>query len=534
MDRRVVIGGGVVAAALVVVGVRLAVNSGAKTGLDDALSHLPPGFTATHGAVTYSALTGEARVRDVAIFKDGVRLLAAGDVVVSGIGAQDESGTPKRIGEVVLHDAAAGPYRHIARIDLTGLSLATLRQVMDATAYPGGKPAWTDKRPILDHAEAHGIEGAQHRPGSGRVPPVDVTYTVASVTIDGVRLSQLASPPDFTLPAPVFAAAIEQNMAFASSEVHDVGFTATGMTTVHGHLGRGAHGSFDAGVISRFSIDDLTMSTEKPAGTIAVAGFSGHGFDISRLLQFMPVIVAEPGKPHPEIFGAMHLDGAELHGLSIDYPSGPLVTIDTMSGASGPASGASSFAMHALTVKTSGRPVKPGTRAALDQFGMADFTTDLTEAASYDPASGRLSIRQCDVDFHNLGTLHYTMDLTGVTRGTMQTPQQVQAAVLQARLVDASLKWDDGSLLGRLLKMAAAKRGLTIEQLRAGFAIPLASLPMLMPEQPDAAAQVTAFLDGQHSLSITLNPPAPVSLLQFQSTPPQERAALLGAHVSGS
>ena len=43
MDRRVLIGGGIVAVAVAVVGVRMASNSGAKMGLDDALTHLPPG-----------------------------------------------------------------------------------------------------------------------------------------------------------------------------------------------------------------------------------------------------------------------------------------------------------------------------------------------------------------------------------------------------------------------------------------------------------------------------------------------------------
>ena len=204
MDRRVLIGGGIVAVAVVALGVRMAVNTGAKTGLDEALTHLPPGFTATHGAVSYNAITGEAQVRDLTLFKDGTKVFSAGSVAVSGVGAADETGTPKRIGEVILHDASAGPYQAIQRIDLTGVELATLRQVMDPAAYPGGKPAWTDKRPVIEHVEVHGIAGAQPVKGQ-HGQDVTAKFGLALATMDGIRLSQLPAPPDVHAPQGVLA-----------------------------------------------------------------------------------------------------------------------------------------------------------------------------------------------------------------------------------------------------------------------------------------------------------------------------------------
>jgi hypothetical protein len=536
MDRRVLIGGGILAVAVVVVGVRMASNSGAKMGLDDALTHLPPGFTATHGPVTYNALTGAATVRDLVLSKDGKILFSAGDVAVSGLGAQDATGTPVRVGEVVMHDASAGPYKHIERIDLTGLSPATLRQVIDPASYPGGKPAWTDKRVVLEHGEIHGIAGEQASPQMVRGQTIDTSFSIGTVTIDGLRLSQLAAPPDFQGAPLVLVAALEQSMAQDASTLKDMQFSATGPSPVKGTIARASSTHFDGGRLDAVSIEDMAFTTAKPAGRFSVAGMTAHGFDMSKMLPLLPVIAADPKTPHPEILNTMHVDGGELHGLNVDYPDGPLVTMESMSAAVG-ANGApfaGTFTIRALTVKTTGRPLKESTRQQLTDFGMADFTTDLDEEGGFDSANGQLTLKHCDIDFHDLGVLHLTLTMTGIPQGSVTTQPQIAAAMAQARLAAASVKWDDASLTGRVFKMAAAKQGLTPEQLRAGLAMPLASLPIFLPDQPDAAAQVNAFLDGHHSIGVTLTPPAPVSLAQLQATPPQEKAALLGVRVSGN
>ena len=537
MDRRILLGGGIIVAALAVVGIRMAVNTGAKSGLDDALNHLPPGFTATHGPVTYNAITGEATVRDLTLAKNGTRIFAAGNVAVSGIGAMDASGTPKHIGSVVLHDASGGPYQHIDRIDLTGLSLANLRDVMDPAAYPGGKPAWTDKRPILDHLVVHGLSGTQATPAPANVPPGtpggEARFAAGTITVNGLRMSQLPAPPDLAGNPAMVSVAIEQSMAQDSGTLKDMTITVTGLAPATIQIASGATGHFDSGRVDTMSLTGFTMTTGKPAGTATLAGMSLHGMDFSRMLAIMPAVLADPGKPHPEILNGMHVDGGEMHGLRVDYPNGPLVTIDAMNGGS-TAPGVGNFTMHALTVQTSNRPLQPSARAALDSFGMADFTTDLSEAGGYDAASQKFTLKHCDIDVHGLGVLHGSFELSGLAPTPMTTPAAIQEAVQAAKLDALSLRWDDASLTGRLMKMTAAKQGVSVQQVRASLAMPLASLPMLMPQQPDVAQQVNAFLDGQHSLTITLTPPVPVNLADWKSTPVPAKAALLGARISGN
>jgi hypothetical protein len=537
MDRRVLIGGGIVVAALAVVGVRSAMNTGAKSGLDSLLTHLPPGITVTHGDVSYNGLTGEAHIRDLGVARDGVPVFAAGEVSVSGIGALDASGTPQRIGEIIMHDVTSGPATRIAKIDLTGLALANLRQVIDPAFYPGGKPAWTEKRTILEHGTATGLVFTQTGVPGAKGQVVDVKFTIGGYGFDGLRLSQLPAPPDATAAPLGVIAAIETHMSYDSNTGRDADFSVSGPSQVSGHFGVIKSGAFDNGRLSDMTLGDFSMTTGKPAGTITIASMALHGFDMSKMLAMMPEIAASPNTPHPEALNGMSLARGEMSGMKIDYPAGPLVTMDTLSGvgATGPDDKTGTFSIHGFTVQTSGRPLSAAARQSLADFGMADFTTDLDEAGAYDQASGTMTLKRCDIAVHDVGALHIAAVISGLPPGgAATTPQEIQARLAQARLVSASFTWDDVSLVTRLLKMAAAKQGVSPEQIRAGLALPLASLPMLMPEQPDAAEQINAFLDGRHKLTVTLSPPAPVGMADLQTTPAPQKAALLGVKISGN
>jgi hypothetical protein len=82
--------------------------------------------------------------------------------------------------------------------------------------------------------------------------------------------------------------------------------------------------------------------------------------------------------------------------------------------------------------------------------------------------------------------------------------------------------------------MAALRSGQSEEALRATLALPLASASAFFPDQPDVADQINAFLDGRHRLSVTLAPPAPVSLDEISAAGPAEKAHLLGVTIKGN
>ena len=394
---------------------------------------------------------------------------------------------------------------------------------------------------VLEHGEIDGIEGAQQAMAAGRAGTVDSKFGMDALIVDGVRLSQLSAPPDPSAPPITLGAQVEAHLSNESWSVRNMRFSATGKSSVHGGIARMTSAKFDGGRVADFTMQGVSLTTDQPPGTTMIEGASGHDLDGTAMLAMLPVIAADPGRPHPEVLNGLHLETGEMHGVRADYASGPLVTIEKISVRGAPASAAHAggamsgkFTIDALTVKTSGRPVSPAARAQLDSFGMADFTTDLVEEGGYDRDAGQLNLRRLDITFHDLGTLHVTMNIAGLPAGAAATPAQMQQAAAAARLTDASVTWDDNSLTQRLLKMTAAKQGVTTDQVRMGLALPLASLAILVPDQPDAVAQVTAFLDGQHRLAITAKPSVPVGIAQWQATPVPQRAALLGLRVSGN
>ena len=232
----------------------------------------------------------------------------------------------------------------------------------------------------------------------------------------------------------------------------------------------------------------------------------------------------------------MRIGALTLNGLQIDVPQAPLVRLASVKFAStyaqdGAVSGDSS--LQGLEVVTSNRDLSAKARQQLNAFGMADFAIDGSGRSNVDPATGRLSADNGLLVLHGLGTLHISYDLDGVPL-TPQDPQHVAAAFRDTRLIGASLKWDDASLTGRLFALAAAQTGHSQEELRATLSLGLVGLAAMLPDQPDAADQVNAFLDGRHSLSITLAPSAPVRFADVAALPPQEKAHALGVHVAGN
>jgi len=127
-------------------------------------------------------------------------------------------------------------------------------------------------------------------------------------------------------------------------------------------------------------------------------------------------------------------------------------------------------------------------------------------------------------------------DLGGIDRAGLNAtdPAARRAAFMGVVVSHAALWFDDKSLVGRVIGVLAMQQNATPEQVRAEAAMPLAGLSMLLPDEPDAAAQVSAFLDHPHSLRISLDPPAPVSLGAVAAAPITERAHMLGLKITGN
>lgn len=536
MKRAVwLLGGAAVAAGAIYYGLQFGANRGGGAALDAALAHLPPGFTATHGPVTLDPLGGTARIAQFALAHNGAVVLTADELAASNIGTLDDSGTPKRIGHVTLRNVQAGSY-HVGQADIDGLGAATLRQVLDTTAYPGGKPAFTDKRPVADTIalkDASFSQTSDVRQAKG--PPVKTTVVArfAAITVDGVRMAQLDAAPDYGAKPAVLAAAFSLAAATKSSQADNGTIEATGAQHVIVTIAHGENGAVDGGRGDHVSITGIEGHGDQP-GKLTIDSITARDIDSSALYRLLPEMQAHPDKVGARVFGAMHIGRFDLNNLRADF-QGPLVTLDKMRLVAQAGDAPGTFTLHDMEVRTAGRPIDAKSRAQLQTFGMEDFRAEFEEAANFDSATHRLTLQKADLDMAGLGSLHLGAVVDNMPDlSADESSAATQAAVLQAALRSAIIQFTNHSLFGRALKVAAVLQHTTPDKLQAMLYVSTMGLHAVLPNQPDAAEQVGAFLQGQHGLSITFNPPQPVSVAQLQSAPPALRASLLGARVSGN
>jgi len=293
---------------------------------------------------------------------------------------------------------------------------------------------------------------------------------------------------------------------------------------------------YDGGRVQSVALEAIGMVVGTPTpGSLSLQKFEVKNLDLTRLLDRLPVIIADPKKAGSQLSDSVRYDGFDLSGFKADFPTAPLVTLESISATNSYGDGGAitgSGTVHGLAIVTTGRPLKPTVQQALQQFGMADFALDASGKSRLDPATGRVTGETSET-FRDLGTLHISADLNGVPL-TQQDPAHMADAFRDTKLIAADIRWDDASLAGRLFKVAAAQTGKSEQELRATIAMSLLGIAAVLPDQPDAADQINAFLDGRHSLEITLAPPAPVRLGDLASVPVPDKAHVLGVKIKGS
>jgi hypothetical protein len=526
-----------VAAAVLVV--RLGGSGAAKNGLDAALNNLPPGWKATHGAVSYDALSGQAQVDDLVVTRDGEPFLQAGFVLVSGIEGATATTPPKRIGKIVVRDLSAKVYRHVGRWEMDGVEVANLRTVFDPAAYQNGKPVSTTPLKLIASVDASDVlvHVDLPPPPPGAKPRRNPKLTAVDAHIehfhnDGISARQFAkAPANDSLQDWEFIADAARAFSKESSTAKEVTETLPGIGAIS--IGTASMGGYRDGRIARLDERDILFTSDGKPNTFSVAAISAKDVDLNKLIDSLPEL-AKPGG-NGKLNTGVKIGQFDIDDLKANFEHAPLVTMASLNGATlydadGTQNG--TVTMRALKIITTGRPMKPQAKLALDRFGMADFTIDLDEAATYAPGNGHLDITKADVLFHDLGTLHMAMDADGLQNISGSGTDQLQA-MKAVQLKSALLQWTDNSLVNRVFKVAAAQSGKSVDDLRATLALPIASLGMFLPDQPDAPAQVSAFLADPKQLTITLAPPQPVSLFDVAQASAQEKAALLGVRVKG-
>jgi hypothetical protein len=532
------VAGGVVIAGAAIIGLRLLTHRGAEQGLDLAIEGLPPGFTATHGPVTFNPVTGTAHLEHLVVMRDGALFASVGIVEASGIGSV-VGGMPVRIGHVTLRDVAGnGQYRHFDRIEVDGLETRNLRDLFDPASYPGGKPAWTNQRPMVASLDAYGVvmhvdPEAQQQAKHINLKPFDITAKHSHN--DQISARQFAAGPSFAhmLPADI-AAVVLQAMASrgggaegVEAVIPEAGIFSVGAMTTHG---------YDGGKLDDVQADQIAFVSAKENGRATLDHMRIAGIDVTRTLALVPAAMANPDSAAATLNGTTRIGRFTTSGFKADFAAAPLITIDSIEAHTNYPNdtiSSSTAGLHGLNIVTTGRALPDKDMEQLRQFGMADFTADVDLAGSFDRTTGHVVLTREDLMLKGLGTLHIAFDLDGV-KFDSNTPAAMQQSMGGVRINSADIHWNDASLTSRLFKLAAARSGQSEDALRSTLSLSLIGLAAYLPDQPDAADQVNAFLDGRHSLDITIAPSTPVTVADLTAAGTTEKPHLLGVRIKGN
>lgn len=502
MQKRVLLGAAaiilVVVGVVAVRGVQHVSRQAADQTIDRLLANLPPGYSITHGAVGYDPLTGVATLHDVALSRDtGVKWTA--ETVTVGIA-----------------DARA------------------LQDVFDPSAYPNGQPAWADRRLLLNDAAATNVRAtvpqASAQPGS---QPGTLQYTIAHVSLHRLSGRPFALPPT---PENRRTAAFQRDAALAlavdSLRETDTAVELPGPSPSKLTLGTLTASNYDGGRLGSLLLKDLAADSQQTRGGpvhATLASVSVKDADLRPMLR-PPAGAGAEMQPSAmsAVYSSADADGLAIGGgrVAVQWKElhGEMTAPDTAGVRAG------SGYLHGLTVGTGSDPVPADLARSLDAFGMRSVTADI-DAKTHGTRGGATEIGEV-VALHGLGTLHLTGAYTVVQQSSPTLPPLM--GLMRTTLQHLELQWDDASLVDRIFKLAAAQSHTTPELLRGQLAMPVLALGAMLPDQPDAVDQLSAFLEHPHMLRITMAPQPPVSLAEVARAPVTARAHLLGVHITGN
>lgn len=483
-----------------------------RAGLDQTLATLPPGTAATFKDAQYSVLSHQ--------------------VVVTGLTVRAETPgpSPQRIDVTIESIETTNP-----NLDFAGSWNKALANKSSLTA--------DTPLPIADSIVAKGVT----------VRSTAINVTEDSIRIDHLRiypwallndgmpswkelqaaLTTMPQPPTLADLQPLLRAEVAAMLGVAY-DGYDAGALKISATLpglelayeINKMTGRG----IDRGVMKGGTAEGIAIKGTK-IGTVSVDRVAMGETDIR---EPMTRIV------NGEALSAALLNGIKIGqieyvGMTVQPPDKPSVhvgafSIGPVAFAQGlPVSGALAF--QDIGISRSQLP-DPKAQDGFTKLGLETITLSLALSYDWDVAQQRATIHDTMLKVNELGTITVSADLTNVVASV--------AALTQARLAHARLRFDDASLVERLLRAGAAQTGADPAAYRQQIA-GLVQHPGATAGQDSpllAAAQQAAgdFITSPHSLTIELSPPVPVTFMALRRAvaAPADFAAMVGLAVSAN
>ena len=335
------------------------------------------------------------------------------------------------------------------------------------------------------------------------------------------------------------AVAAEQSMTLsydsASSDGDNVvlsGLTATPQGEKPAKLGNvtfeDVTGSTEAGwKVARIPIDDVDVTEEDTHTTVTGIAIEG--------LELLPVDRSK--LPPAKQMSALYFDKAGIEALSVEKKGTKVFDVSGVSienTVNDDDTFSSNFDFGSFNADFS--TADPETVQTMGDLGYTKMSGGVEGSASWDPKTGTLTLDPFEIDVENAGNLSFTYEMSGYTPAFIQSMQQISqqmkqnpeadqnggmammGLLSQLSLGSADITFTDDSLTGKLLDFYAKKQGTTADQLAQQLQamVPAALAQLNNPEfQKKVSDAVATFLKDPKSLSISIDPEAPVPAMQI-------------------
>ena len=200
----------------------------------------------------------------------------------------------------------------------------------------------------------------------------------------------------------------------------------------------------------------------------------------------------------------------------------------------------------------------PESAATARELGYETLAGNISGTATWNPETGLLQLDPFDIELDDAGNLSFTYALSGYTPAFIESLSQLQqqmaanpegqsaagmammGLVSQLYLNAADLVFIDDSLTDKLIDYYAEENGQTREELIEGLVGMLPGMLSYLQNptfQEEVISAVTTFLNDPQSLSITIEPTAPVPATQVIGAAmgaPQTLPGVLALSVSAN
>jgi hypothetical protein len=483
-----------------------------RAGLDQTLAALPPHTIATYKDAHYSVLSHQAVVTGLTVH------------------AEIAGQTPQQLDIKIDSIQTENP-----NLDFSG---SWKQAVADKTAFTSEMALPVADSIILNGVTVHSV-AINMTEKSARIDKFRI-YPWALLhggipTLEEFRasLTPRSQPPTLADLQPVLraAAAAMLGIAYDGYHVGTMKVTATipGVDIAYA-VNQMTNNGFDRGVLKGGSAEGLAGKGPK-SGTFSIDRIAMGASDFRE-----PMTRIVNGEAlSPALLNGVTIGRIEYGGITVQPPGQPPIHVGSVSVgpvafAQGmPVSGA--IAWQDISVSRSQLP-EGKARDAFTKLGLETMTTSLALSYDWDVAQQRASLHDTMLKINELGTIAVSADLINVVANV--------AALNQTQLVHARLRFEDASLVDRMLRAGAGQAGAdptAYRQQIAGMVRQASAKPGENSPLLAAAGQtVSDFITSPHSLTVELSPPVPVSFVSLKDAVavPATMAAMLGLAVSAN